>query len=111
MDEREKLDAPSGDVERVAKAICDTLRAESGFIEDTLDLNPEFWTDVAEAALSAMPLQAGINEGLEMAAKVADGYHERALEWAKNVRGVAELISETDSSRIAAEVRAMKVEK
>lgn len=48
------------------------------------------------------------NEALEEAAKVADGFHERALEWAKSVRGLTEHLTETDSSRIATAIRAMK---
>lgn len=46
-------------------------------------------------------------EVLEEAAKVADAYHKRALEWAKKVRGLSEHIEDTDSSRIAREIRAL----
>lgn len=48
---------------------------------------------------------AGVKAGLEAAAQVADGYHERALDWAKKVRGLSEHLSETDSSRIATAIR------
>jgi hypothetical protein len=45
---------------------------------------------------------------LEEAAGVADGYHQRALDWAKTVRGLEKHIGETDSSHIAAAIRAIK---
>ncbi len=51
---------------------------------------------------------AARENALEEAAKVAVGFHERALDWAKNVRGLTEYIGETDSSRIAATIRALK---
>lgn len=69
----EKLDAPSGDVERVhnallnIKAICDRQVYE-GRNNGTLDHIHGFAV-AGLSALSAMPRQAGINEGLEMAAK------------------------------------------
>jgi hypothetical protein len=44
---------------------------------------------------------------LEKAAEIADEYHRRALEWAKTVRGLEQHIGETDSSRIAAAIRAL----
>lgn len=44
---------------------------------------------------------------LEEAAKVADEYHERAVDWAKTIRGLEELVTTTDSSRIAAAIRAL----
>lgn len=47
------------------------------------------------------------NEALRRAAEVADGYHKRALEWAKKVRGLEQHVGETDSSRIAAGIRAL----
>jgi len=50
----------------------------------------------------------GWNAAIEAAAKVADGYHQRALEWAKSVRGLEKHIGETDSSRIAAAIHAMR---
>jgi hypothetical protein len=53
-------------------------------------------------------LAAVRDEVLEEAAKVADCFHERALEWAKSVRGLTEHLTETDSSRIATTIRAMK---
>jgi hypothetical protein len=50
-------------------------------------------------------------EGMEDAAKIADGYHQRAIAWAKTVRGLDKHIDETDSSRIAATIRAALGEK
>ena len=46
-------------------------------------------------------------EALREAATVAQGYHERALEWAKKVRGLERYIGETDSSRIATAILAL----
>ncbi|MFN3456921.1 MAG: hypothetical protein ACK4Z8_05020 [Novosphingobium sp.] len=85
------LDAPSGDVERVALAIYNAPDSQSGDHVGTVIYNSEHLfvevrdgeteadatkrtamdvcRDAARAALSAMPRQAGINEGLEMAAK------------------------------------------
>lgn len=56
-----------------------------------------------EAVLPMIRAQVG-----EEAAKVADGYHQRALAWARTVRGLEKHIDETDSSRIATAIRAMK---
>ena len=43
----------------------------------------------------------------EAAARVAQDFHEKAIEWAKTVRGLEKHIGETDSSRIAAAIRAL----
>lgn len=48
----------------------------------------------------------GRREGLLEAAGIADGYHQRALEWAKNIRGLEQHVGKTDSLRIADELRA-----
>ena len=61
------------------------------------------WTDACvKAALSTAR-----EDALRDAAEVADGYHKRALEWAKTVRGLEKYIGETDSSRIAAAILAL----
>lgn len=70
-----------------------------------LDL-PAWATDLMVEA--ATRLASSANEALEEAAKIADGYHQRSLEWAKTVRGLAQYIEETDSSRIAAAIRTLK---
>ena len=46
-------------------------------------------------------------EAREECAKIADGYHERACEWAEK-RGIRLHNDTTDSSRIAADIRASK---
>jgi hypothetical protein len=46
-------------------------------------------------------------DALEEAARVADGYHQRAIEWAYTVRGLEKHIDATDSSRIATDSRAL----
>ena len=62
--------------------------------------------DEARAALEAvLPMIRA--EVLEEAAMVADGYHQRALAWARTVRDLEKHIDETDSSRIAAAIRAL----
>jgi hypothetical protein len=67
-----------------------------------LTLNAE-----AVEAIGRMITQ-GRRDALEEAAQVADGYHQRAITWAKTVRGLDKHIDETDSSRIAAAIRALK---
>lgn len=132
MTDREKL--PSGDVERVADAIEAVMGPVFG--------SPEYLADpvklaraekrrrdgalaYARAALSAMPdRQAGINEGLEMAAKVAEGMGADRIERnedgslrsydmnCKHQRGDAVLNAmRVRAQTIANAIRAMKVEK
>ena len=63
---------------------------------------------LAELQLSRQERDEAIaRAALEKAAEIADEYHRRALEWAKTVRGLEQHIGETDSSRIAAAIRAL----
>jgi hypothetical protein len=68
--------------------------AERQTYKDCVDANTR--ADRAEAALAAQ---------IEADAEIADGFHQRAIEWAKSVRGLEKHIGETDSSRIAASIR------
>ena len=76
--------------------IADKIYAATG-----LTLNAE-----AAAAIGQM-IQQAKRDALAEAARVADGYHQRAITWAKTVRGLDKHIDETDSSRIAAAIRAL----
>lgn len=61
-------------------------------------VNTLFWPELAEARAKA----------LDEAATIADKFHADALKWAANVRGLSMFLDETDSSRIAAAIRALK---
>lgn len=60
-----------------------------------------------EAALTRARIEGRI-EALEEAATIADKFHADALKWAANFRGLSMFLDETDSSRIAAAIRALK---
>lgn len=133
-DNREKL--PSGDVERVARALAEvhirTVRRHDtepakleAMMPSAIDYNWPDFVKPARAALSAMPdRQVGINEGLEMAAKVAEGMGADRIERnedgslrsydmnCKHQRGDAVLNAmRVRAQTIANAIRAMKVEK
>lgn len=103
-------------VEAVARAMCDTW----GYLwdgdpddaqtapETCIDVTPGkgLYREAARAAIAAvLPMIRA--EVLEEAAMVADGYHQRALAWARTVRDLEKHIDETDSSRIATAIRAL----
>lgn len=59
------------------------------------------------AALPAIDPAAIREAALREAAAIAQGYHEKALEWAKKVRGLEQYVGETDSLRIANAILAL----
>ncbi len=60
-----------------------------------------------KAALDAHTARE-VAKALEEAAKVADGYHRSALDWsAARPAWFTKTVTETDSSRIAAAIRAL----
>lgn len=108
--------SPSGDVERALASMIEVAHAYAEYISQVpsmeLERHPylpglEQEISEARAALSTMPdRQAAINEGLEMAAKVAENpgfIQARDTEWDTGFN---------DAKRtIANAIRAMKVEK
>lgn len=65
--------------------------------------------DTARAEVERLKQEstAQVSAAYEAAASVADRYHDAAIVWAKGVRGLSDYIGETDSSRIATEIRAL----
>lgn len=66
---------------------------------------------ILDAAIRALPAADARAEALKEAAAIAQGYHDRAIKWAKTVRGLEQHIGETDSSRIASAILALITEK
>lgn len=74
-------------------------------VEKALALDLRWSNDTEWFDIIARALVAERAAERERCAKIAEGFHERAVEWAKTVRGLEKLIDETDSSRIAAAIR------
>jgi hypothetical protein len=88
--------SPIEDHETPADALQRLIR-----LEVNAAIDPKVSQSAADLVASAR------KDALEEAARVADGYHQRAIAWAYTVRGLEKHIDATDSSRIAAAIRAL----
>ncbi len=83
-------------------------RPVAGFIEEVINLRRE--NAALRAALDpdavALMVQEAVKAEREACADIANEFHRKALLWAKKIRGLEKHIGETDSSRIAAAIRA-----
>ncbi len=94
--------------------VCKIAAAHAAGVEAVIAIimeedNPNEMLEKARALITQPPktYDQAVRAGLEQAAVIADGYHQRALEWAKKIRGLEQHIDKTDSSRIADDIRAL----
>jgi chromosome segregation ATPase len=100
--------AAAAEITRLRARVAELEDANRGLVR--LNEATQARAEAAEAQVAALTAQLATAraDAPEEAAGVADGYHQRAIEWAKTVRGLEKHIGETDSSCIAAAIRALK---